>query len=56
LYRQPADQRWRYVFNAEAAEKSGLSLGAHACALTVQVGEPIGIALSVARSADMACR
>lgn len=56
LYRQPADQRWRYVFSAEAAEKSGLSLGAHACALTVQVGEPIGIALSVARSADMACR
>lgn len=56
LYRQPADQRWRYVFSSEAAEKSGLSLGAHACALTVQVGEPIGIALSVARSADMACR
>lgn len=56
LYRQPAPQRWRYVFSAEAAEKTGLSLGAHACALTVQAGEPIGIPLATARSADMPCQ
>jgi type VI secretion system protein VasD len=56
LYRQPAAQRWRYVFSTEAAEKSGLVLGAHACALTVQSGEPIGLPLSLVRSADMPCR
>lgn len=56
LYRQPAPQRWRYVFSAEAAEKTGLTLGAHACALTVQSGEPIGLPLSLVRSADLSCR
>lgn len=56
LYRQPASQRWRYVFSTEAAEKASLVLGAHACALTVQSGEPIGLPLSLVRSADMACR
>lgn len=56
LYRQPAPQRWRYVFSTDSAEKSGLTLGAHACALTVQSGEPIGLPLSLVRSADLSCR
>ena len=34
-------QRWKYAFDVKEARKSGLVLGAHACALTVQTGEPI---------------
>lgn len=55
LYRNPATQRWRYAFRSESAEKSGLSIGLHACAMSVQVGEPIGQPLSTARSAAVPC-
>lgn len=55
LYRHPATQRWRYAFRSESAEKSGLSIGLHACAMSVQVGEPIGQPLSTARSAAVPC-
>ena len=34
-------QRWKYAFDVKEARKSGLVLGAHACALTVQTGQPI---------------
>lgn len=55
LYRQPSPQRWRYAFRSESAEKSGLSIGLHACAMSVQVGEPIGQPLSLARSVAVPC-
>lgn len=55
LYRNPAAQRWRYAFRSESAETSGLSIGLHACAMSVQVGEPIGQPLSTARSAAVPC-
>lgn len=55
LYRNPSPQRWRYAFRSESAEKSGLSIGLHACAMSVQVGEPIGQPLSTARSAAVSC-
>jgi type VI secretion system protein VasD len=55
LYRNPAQGRWRYAFSAAAAEKSGLTLGAHACAMSVQVGEAIGQPVSVVRSAAVSC-
>jgi type VI secretion system protein VasD len=55
LFRNPSPQRWRYAFRSESAEKTGLSIGLHACAMSVQVGEPIGQPLSVARSAAVSC-
>ncbi len=55
LFRHPSPQRWRYAFRSESAEKSGLSIGLHACAMSVQVGEPIGQPLSVARSVALPC-
>lgn len=55
LYRQPATGRWRYAFKAAEAELSGLSLGAHACALSVQSGEPVNRAATSVRSAAVPC-
>jgi len=55
LYRNPALGRSRYVFNASAAEKTGLHIGAHACAMSVQVGEAIGQANATARSVAIPC-
>ena len=55
LYSNPSPQRWRYAFRTESAEKSGLSIGLHACAMSVQVGEPIGQPLSTARSVAVPC-
>ena len=42
LFRAPAPQRWRYAFEAPDAEKSGLLIGAHSCALSVATGVPVG--------------
>lgn len=55
LYRQPAHGRWRYAFKAADAELGGLRLGAHACALSVQSGTPVGVSRETARSAAVAC-
>lgn len=55
LFRSPALHRWRYAFSAAEAERTGLALGAHACALSVHAGEPIGQPLHVIRSAAIAC-
>lgn len=35
LFRNPAPQRWRLAFAASEAEKSGITIGLHACALSV---------------------
>lgn len=55
LFRSPASNRWRYAFSAATAEFSGLTLGAHACAISVQAGEPIGLPVKVVRSAAVSC-
>ncbi|MGC4060344.1 MAG: type VI secretion system lipoprotein TssJ [Aquabacterium sp.] len=55
LFRNPAQGRWRYAFSAASAEKTGLSLGAHACAMSVQVGEAIGQAASTVKSVAVPC-
>jgi type VI secretion system protein VasD len=55
LFRSPAAGKWRYAFGAVQAEKSGLVLGAYACAMSVQVGEPIGTLSSSTRSAAAPC-
>jgi type VI secretion system protein VasD len=41
LFQNPAPSRWRYAFSTEDAEKSGISMGAHACSLTVGKGVPV---------------
>lgn len=55
LYRNPSTGRWRYAFNTASAERSGLHLGAHACAMSVQLGEPIGPSVRSARSTAAPC-
>jgi type VI secretion system protein VasD len=38
LFHSPAPQRWRVAFAAAEAEQAGLTVGMHACALTVGAG------------------
>lgn len=38
LFRAPAEQRWRLAFAADDAEKKGITVGLHACALSVGSG------------------
>ncbi|MBJ7310789.1 type VI secretion system lipoprotein TssJ [Rugamonas sp. CCM 8940] len=38
LFRAPAEQRWRLAFAANDAEQGGITIGAHACALSVGTG------------------
>lgn len=55
LYKNALAGRWRYAFSTAAADKTGLTIGAHACALSIQVGEAIGQAASTVRSVAMPC-
>jgi type VI secretion system protein VasD len=56
LFRAPDEQRWRFVFEAKAAAKSGVTLGAHGCALSVSEGEPQGASPDALRLAGVRCR
>jgi type VI secretion system protein VasD len=38
LFRNPAPQRWRLAFAVQEAEQSGITIGLHACALSVGAG------------------
>jgi type VI secretion system protein VasD len=38
LFRAPAPQRWRLAFAAPDAEQAGMTVGLHACALSVGAG------------------
>jgi type VI secretion system protein VasD len=55
LFRSPDSQRWRFVFDARAATKTGITLGAHGCALSVAVGEPVGAQPDALRLAGVQC-
>lgn len=55
LYRNPLPGRWRYAFSTAQADKTGLHIGAHACAMSVQVGEAIGLPASAVRSVAAPC-
>ncbi|MFT3857867.1 MAG: type VI secretion system lipoprotein TssJ [Aquabacterium sp.] len=55
LYRKPATNHWRYAFDASSIEKSGLHIGAHACALSVPVGDAIGRSARSIRSVLAGC-
>ncbi len=41
LFRAPAPQRWRATFAAADAEKTGITVGMTACALTVGTGQTV---------------
>ena len=56
LFRAPDAQRWRFVFDAKSAAKSGITMGAHACALSVSQGEPVGASPDALRLAGVQCR
>ena len=42
LFRAPADGRWRFAFPVAGAEKTGVTLGVHGCAMSVAAGQPEG--------------
>lgn len=46
LFRSPFPQRWRFAFATEDAERSGITIGAHACALTSTTLAPVGMTLN----------
>ena len=56
LFRAPDNQRWRFVFESRAAAKSGVTVGAHGCALSVSQGEPVGAQPDALRLAGVKCR
>lgn len=55
LFRKPAEGRWRQVFDAARAEVTGIVMGAHACALSVQVGQPVGEGALQAKWSGASC-
>lgn len=42
LFRSPAPERWRFAFAQTDIEKNGVTIGVHACALTVTEGKTQG--------------
>ena len=55
LFRAPAEGRWRFVFDAKQAEASGITLGLHACAISVSTGTPERAAPEMLRLAGARC-
>jgi type VI secretion system protein VasD len=56
LFRAPAAHRWRYAFELENFQLGdGLVLGAHACALSVATGQPVGVATSALKLSTSMC-
>jgi type VI secretion system protein VasD len=55
LFRAPADGRWRFAFDARQAESSGITLGLHACAISVSAGTPERAAPEMLRLAGARC-
>lgn len=39
LFRGPAEHRWRFIYDVEKSVDSGITIGAHACALTSTAGD-----------------
>jgi type VI secretion system protein VasD len=55
LYRNPSANRWRHAFSTTSAARSGLHLGMHACAMSVQLGDAIGASPGSASSVAAPC-
>lgn len=43
LFHSPAPQRWRFAFAAADAQRSGIAIGVHACAMTAARAAPVGM-------------
>ena len=59
LFRSPAEQRWRFVFDAKAAAATGangITVGLHACAMSVAEGPVIDAAIETQRLAGVHCK
>ena len=56
LFRAPAEGRWRFAFDAKQAEKSGITLGLHGCAISVAAGVPERAPPETLRLAGVQCR
>jgi type VI secretion system protein VasD len=54
-FRAPAPQRWRFIFESRQAAQTGVTLGVHACALSVAAGQPVGVAPELTRLAGVRC-
>lgn len=55
LFRSPDNLRWRFIFDSRAATRTGITLGAHGCALSVAVGDPVGAQPDALRLAGVQC-
>lgn len=55
LFRAPAQQRWRFVFDTKTAATSGVTMGVHACALSVSAGQALDVAPETLRVAGVQC-
>lgn len=56
LFRAPAASRWRFAFAANGAEKKGVTLGVHGCAMSVATGAPIDSPPEALRLAGVVCK
>lgn len=54
LFRAPAEQRWRFVFDGRAS--TGITLGLHGCAMSVAEGAVVDAAPETLRLAGVRCR
>jgi type VI secretion system protein VasD len=55
LFRAPSPGRWRFAFEKDAAARPGVTLGAHACALSVAAGQAHGAAPELTRLVGARC-
>lgn len=55
LFRLPAEQRWRFIFDAKAAATTGITLGLHGCAASVAAGQPLDMPIEMMRVAGVRC-
>jgi len=55
LLRAPDPQRWKFIFDAVQAARTGITIGAHGCALSVAEGEPLMAAPESRRLAGVRC-
>ena len=56
LFRAPDERRWRFAFDTKAAAKTGVTIGAHGCALSVSEGQPVNATPETMRLAGVRCR
>lgn len=55
LFRAPSEGRWRFAFDSKQAEKTGVTVGVHGCAMSVAAGSPEGAPPETLRLAGVSC-